>query len=53
MSYKSQEHNVYMIQNNVVNHDNFESRANNIIQVLGAVSVGENIAYNFQHQMSF
>jgi uncharacterized protein YkwD len=47
MSYKSQEHNMYMIQNNVVNHDNFESRANNIMQVLGAVSVGENVAYNF------
>ena len=47
ISYKSQEHNTYMIDNNVVNHDYFESRANNIIQVLGAVKVGENIAYNY------
>ncbi len=47
MSYKSQEHNTYMIQNNVVNHDYFSARANNIIQVLGAVTVGENIAYNY------
>lgn len=47
ISYKSQEHNLYMIQNNVVNHDYFESRANNIMQVLGAVRVGENIAYNY------
>lgn len=47
ISYKSQEHNLYMIENNVVNHDYFESRANNIIQVLGAVRVGENIAYNY------
>ena len=47
ISYKSQEHNTYMIDNNVVNHDYFESRANNIIQVLGAVRVGENIAYNY------
>ncbi len=47
ISYKSQEHNTYMIENNVVNHDYFDSRANNIIQVLGAVKVGENIAYNF------
>lgn len=47
ISYKSQEHNLYMIENNVVNHDYFESRANNIMQVLGAVRVGENIAYNY------
>jgi uncharacterized protein YkwD len=47
ISYKSLEHNNYMITNNVVNHDYFDSRANNIIQVLGAVRVGENIAYNF------
>lgn len=47
ISYKSQEHNYYMIDNNVVNHDYFDSRANNIKQVLGAVVVGENIAYNF------
>ena len=47
ISYKSQEHNEYMIENNVVNHDYFEQRSNNIIQVLGAERVGENIAYNY------
>ncbi|MBL7886800.1 MAG: CAP domain-containing protein [Flavobacterium sp.] len=47
ISYKSLEHNDYMIANNVVNHDYFDDRANNIKQVLGAVRVGENIAYNF------
>ena len=47
ISYKSQEHNEYMIDNNVVNHDYFEQRSNNIIQVLGAERVGENIAYNY------
>ena len=47
ISHKSQEHNQYMIANNVVNHDFFDSRATNIKQVLGAVKVGENIAYNF------
>ncbi len=47
ISYKSQEHNLYMIENNVVNHDFFDSRANNIMQVLGATKVGENIAYNY------
>jgi len=47
ISYKSQEHNFYMIENNVVNHDFFDVRANNIMQVLGAIKVGENIAYNY------
>ena len=48
ISYKSQEHNIYMIDNKVVNHDYFQQRADNLIQVLGAETVGENIAYNYQ-----
>lgn len=47
ISYKSQEHNVYMIDHNVVNHDYFEERSQNLIQVLGAVRVSENVAYNY------
>ena len=37
-----------MIDNNVVNHDYFQQRSDNLIQVLGAARVGENIAYNYQ-----
>jgi len=48
ISYKSEEHNVYMIDNKVVNHDYFQQRSNNLVQVLGAEKVGENIAYNYQ-----
>ena len=47
ISYKSEEHDQYMIANNVVNHDDFVARSENIMQVLGAKSVSENIAYNF------
>ncbi|QBN17297.1 CAP domain-containing protein [Flavobacterium nackdongense] len=47
ISYKSEEHDNYMITNNVVNHDDFVSRSENIIKVLGAKSVAENIAYNY------
>ncbi len=47
ISYKSEEHNEYMISNNVVNHDLFEQRSRNIIEVLGAVKVNENVAYNY------
>jgi uncharacterized protein YkwD len=46
-SYKSEEHDNYMIANNVVNHDDFVARSENIIKVLGALKVSENIAYNY------
>ena len=47
ISYKSEEHDNYMITNNVVNHDDFVARSENIMEVLGAKSVAENIAYNY------
>jgi uncharacterized protein YkwD len=36
-----------MISNNVVNHDGFVDRSENIIKNTGAKTVGENIAYNY------
>jgi uncharacterized protein YkwD len=48
ISAKCEEHNEYMIANNVVNHNDFTSRSNNIITVLGAKKVGENVAYNYK-----
>lgn len=47
ISFKSEEHDNYMIDHNVVNHDYFSSRSQNIIETLGAKKVGENIAYNY------
>lgn len=47
ISYKSEEHDFYMIDKNVVSHDGFVSRSENIMKVLGAKTVGENIAYNY------
>jgi uncharacterized protein YkwD len=41
-----------MIENNVVNHDFFQQRVNNLQNTLGAVRVGENIAYNYQNPSS-
>jgi uncharacterized protein YkwD len=49
VSYKSEEHDHYMIANNVVNHDDFVARSENIIEVLGAKKVSENIAYNYNN----
>jgi uncharacterized protein YkwD len=37
-----------MIDNDVVNHDYFQQRSDNLVRVLGAEKVGENIAYNYQ-----
>jgi uncharacterized protein YkwD len=47
MSHKSEEHDNYMIANNVVNHNDFVARSENIMKVLGAKMVSENIAYNY------
>ena len=47
MSFKSEEHDNYMIANNVVNHNDFVARSENIIKTLGAKTVSENIAYNY------
>lgn len=47
ISYKSEEHNEYMIKNNVVNHDHFAERSQNLMQVLGAKTVSENVAYSY------
>lgn len=48
ISFKCEEHNKYMIANNVVDHNDFTSRSNNIVSVLGAKKVGENVAYNYK-----
>ena len=47
ISFKSEEHSNYMIANNVVNHNDFVARSENIMSILGATTVSENIAYNF------
>ena len=47
ISYKSEEHDFYMIDQKKASHDGFTDRANNIMKVLGAKTVGENIAYNY------
>jgi uncharacterized protein YkwD len=41
-----------MIANNVVNHNDFVARSENIMNILGAKTVSENIAYNFNTSQS-
>jgi uncharacterized protein YkwD len=52
ISYKSSEHNNYMISTNSVNHDGFAERKTNLQQVLGASRVGENVAFGFSSPQS-
>lgn len=47
ISYKSEEHDYYMIDKKVPSHDGFVERSNNIMNLLDATTVGENVAYNY------
>lgn len=44
ISFVASTHNDYMIANNTLNHDNFEERQANMVTVLNAYKVGENVA---------
>ena len=52
VSYKCMEHNEYMIDSNVINHDYFYDRGINIQKVCHATKVGEILAYNYQTNKS-
>jgi uncharacterized protein YkwD len=47
VSFKCEEHNEYMIINNIINHDYFYDRSENILLVCHATKVGEIIAFNY------
>jgi uncharacterized protein YkwD len=47
ISLKSEEHDNYMITNNAISHDHFDNRYKSIVETLGAIKVGENIAYDY------
>ena len=52
VSFKCMEHNEYMIQNNVINHDYFYDRSTNIQNIYHCVDVGEILGYNYQTNKS-
>lgn len=52
ISFKSEEHDFYMINNKVLNHYDFYARSENIMKVLGAKAVAENIAFNYHSAKS-
>lgn len=48
ISYKCEEHNKEMIKNNAISHNDFVARSENIMKLLGAKKVGENVAYYYK-----
>lgn len=47
ISYKSSEHNDYMLATQTVTHEGFDQRKSNLQSVLGAYRVGENVAFAY------
>jgi uncharacterized protein YkwD len=47
ISNQAEQHNTYMITNNILDHAGFDTRYQNIKNVLGAKSVGENVAFGY------
>lgn len=47
ISLKAEEHNTDMIAVNSISHNGFVARSEDIIKVLGAIKVSENVAYNY------
>jgi uncharacterized protein YkwD len=48
ISYKCEEHNKDMIEDNAISHNDFVARSENIMKLLGAKKVGENVAFNYK-----
>ncbi|MDX6192098.1 CAP domain-containing protein [Flavobacterium sp. Fl-318] len=48
ISNKCEQHNEYMIANNVADHNDFMSRSESIMKALSAKKVGENVARNYK-----
>lgn len=47
ISHLSLEHNGYMMETNIIGHANFGDRQINLHKTLGALQVGENVAFNY------
>ena len=52
ISYKSEQHNIHMIADNELSHNDFVARSADIMNVIGAKTVSENLAYNYSTPQS-
>lgn len=44
----AEDHNSYMIANDMMSHDLFEQRATDLRETIGAFNIAENVAFNYQ-----
>ena len=52
IGYICSEHNTYMIEQDIITHDYFQQRSDNLIRTLHAERVGEVLAYNYNYPQS-
>ena len=52
IGYISEEHNIYMIEQDTITHDYFQQRSDNLMNTLQAFRVGEVLAYNYNTSQS-
>jgi uncharacterized protein YkwD len=45
---QAESHTVYMVEKNVVNHDNFNVRFKNLVDEIGARAVSENVGFGYR-----
>ena len=48
ITFEADEHTNYMVSLNMVNHDNFNMRYQNLVQEIGAKAVGENVGFGYR-----
>lgn len=48
ITFEAEEHNLYMIRNQEVSHDNFEQRYLNLKNSIGAKAVSENVGFGYR-----
>jgi len=48
ITFEAVDHTKYMVNLNVVNHDNFNIRYQNLVQEIGARAVSENVGYGYR-----
>lgn len=53
ISLEAESHSLYMLDNEVLSHDNFDLRTQNLIDNIGAKNVAENVAFGYQSAEKF
>ncbi|MCF4102825.1 CAP domain-containing protein [Gillisia sp. M10.2A] len=52
ITFEAEGHTDYMASNEIVNHDNFEKRYQNLVKEIGARAMSENVAFGYRNAKS-